>query len=482
MGETAVYGAKYYETGCGPLPYERSEHWLNFFGRIAEELIRALKPTRVFDAGCAFGFLVESFWDRGVYCEGADISEYAITQVRKDMARYCRVQSLTEPLPGRFDLITCIEVLEHMEAADSKIAVANLCSAADSILFSSTPSDFTEQTHVNVQPVRYWLDLFAEQGFGPDLDFDAAFLTPHAFLARKGFGATSDLLRLFSDHLRLKSLLRTPRVAVENDFTVEVQVFPRVNGAFSPDAPLGQRVRLKQWEEIAFALPATTCFRLDPADRPAAIEIKRIAAVDADSGTVAFSAEQASDFDSLQVAGTAIQVDTPDDGGALRMLSYGPDPQIILPELKIANSSGRINLQITLRVDTDESAITGLMARYLSGQQASIDPIQSRAATSGGNNLRRALDELDEVRHNFRLLSDNAAKTRADLIASQKLAKQLQQEIDLLRGGQDDVAVLRAQLSECNQTLANVLGSVSWKLTGPLRSIMSKMRGGPRSR
>jgi hypothetical protein len=63
-GET--FDRECYATHCGALPYNHScGLWAEFFGRIADELIRSFRPQRVFDAGCANGFLVESFWDRG---------------------------------------------------------------------------------------------------------------------------------------------------------------------------------------------------------------------------------------------------------------------------------------------------------------------------------------------------------------------------------------------------------------------------------
>src|ERR1035441_7603329 len=80
------YGAEYYHNGFGPEPYERSTpHWLEFFGGMASEIIRSLRPRNVFDAGCAWGFLVEAFWDRGVEARGEDVSEYAIAHLRPDM-------------------------------------------------------------------------------------------------------------------------------------------------------------------------------------------------------------------------------------------------------------------------------------------------------------------------------------------------------------------------------------------------------------
>ena len=68
------------------MPYIRSEpQWPAVFGAFADHLIRALKPARVLDVGCALGFLVEAFWDRGVEAWGLDISTYAIEQVRADV-------------------------------------------------------------------------------------------------------------------------------------------------------------------------------------------------------------------------------------------------------------------------------------------------------------------------------------------------------------------------------------------------------------
>src|SRR3984957_4009018 len=84
----AAYDAEYYRTGCGPKPYEHNEYWLGFFGSVADALIQYLKPAPVFDAGCALGFLVESLRDRVVQAWGADISEFAIHNVRQDIRPY----------------------------------------------------------------------------------------------------------------------------------------------------------------------------------------------------------------------------------------------------------------------------------------------------------------------------------------------------------------------------------------------------------
>ncbi len=208
----SLYNEEYYRCTYGAVvPYDRTEHYLNFFSIVADQIIRCLRPRKVLDAGCAMGFLVEAFWDRGIAAYGIDISEYAISKVRPDMAPYCKVASLTDPIRDRFDLVTCIEVLEHLPPEETLPAIENLCQCTDTILFSSSPDDFDQATHFNVRPTISWLHLFASFGFWPDVLFDAGFLTPHAMLLRRSKVPEDQVLTLFSEHLRYKMALASTK-------------------------------------------------------------------------------------------------------------------------------------------------------------------------------------------------------------------------------------------------------------------------------
>lgn len=177
----AEYGATYYSNYWGGGgPYERNERWLSFFGSVADAIVRDLRPVTVLDAGCAMGFLVEELRKRGIQASGVDVSEYAISQVHESVAAFCRAGSLTEPLAERYDLITCIEVLEHIPPAECDQAIANLCAASDRLLISSTPGDYGEPTHLNVLPPEEWAAKFAAQGFLRELDHDVSYVSPWA--------------------------------------------------------------------------------------------------------------------------------------------------------------------------------------------------------------------------------------------------------------------------------------------------------------
>ena len=131
------------------------------------------------------GFLVEALRIRGVDARGIDVSTWAIGQVPPELRPFCSVASITDEIEGQYDLITCIEVLEHLPPSMAESAVANLCRHADTVLFSSAPDDFDEPTHLNVETTGYWAQLFAKQGFFRDFNHDASFVSPAAAIFRR---------------------------------------------------------------------------------------------------------------------------------------------------------------------------------------------------------------------------------------------------------------------------------------------------------
>ena len=202
---SGVYNKEYYDNydvGIGKVDYSTNDDLKFLFEVVAAKLIEDFNPKTVLDAGCAMGYLVAALRDRGVEAYGVDISEYAISKVREDIKPYCFVGSLTEPLPDgipdKYDLITNIEVLEHIYAEDGEKAIENLCSLSDCVIFSSTPDDFTERTHVNVQQREYWARLFAAQGFFDDINYRPTYLTAYASCFRR----KSDWLRQVEDYER----------------------------------------------------------------------------------------------------------------------------------------------------------------------------------------------------------------------------------------------------------------------------------------
>jgi hypothetical protein len=175
----SAFNEYYYRNCCGQ-PYERNETWLRFFGLVADRIVADINPRRVLDAGCAMGLLVETLRARGVDARGVDVSSFAIGSVAEPLRPYCAQGSIAEPFGQRYDLIVCIEVLEHMPAEEADRAIANFAQHTDDVLFSSTPFDYKEPTHINVRMPEDWAEAFARHGFYRDVDFDASFITKWA--------------------------------------------------------------------------------------------------------------------------------------------------------------------------------------------------------------------------------------------------------------------------------------------------------------
>ena len=175
-------------------------NWIPFFSDIADRIIEIFNPKTVLDAGCATGYLVEALRDRGVEAYGFDISEYAISKVREDIKPFCFVHSITEPLPSslpqKFDLVVTIEVLEHLFPEEGNRAIANLCNYTDTVIFTSTPNDITDRTHVNVQQREYWARIFAEHSFCRNLLQPLDFICSWAML----FSRKDDISKVIFDY------------------------------------------------------------------------------------------------------------------------------------------------------------------------------------------------------------------------------------------------------------------------------------------
>ncbi len=228
----ASFDEYYYAHCCGD-PYERNDAHLRFFAGIAERLIADIAPGTVLDAGCATGMLVEALRQRGVAATGIDLSSFAIERVHESVRAWCHHGSIADEFPARYDLIVSIEVLEHMPVRAAEAAIANFCRHTDDVLFSSSPLDYKEPTHVNVHPPEYWAAEFARHGFFRDVDFDASYITPWAARFRRG---TEPLHRVVQDYERRfwqltleRNDTRAYSMQVQNELAAKIDELARAN-------------------------------------------------------------------------------------------------------------------------------------------------------------------------------------------------------------------------------------------------------------
>jgi hypothetical protein len=175
-----------------------SPGWRRWFLMVARNALALTGPVRTaLDVGCAQGLLVQALAHEGVDATGFDISPTAIEGAHEEVRNRIRLGSATEPIEDRYDLITCVEVLEHLSPADALIAVDNMCSATDLLLISSTPGDYDEPTHVNVHPLADWASALAARGFYRRIDADLSFMTPWAVLYERSDLTPRDIVHRY---------------------------------------------------------------------------------------------------------------------------------------------------------------------------------------------------------------------------------------------------------------------------------------------
>ena len=105
-----------------------------------------LKGKRVLDVGCGGGILSESMYFKGAEVIGIDLGEKALNVAKlhqlesgaKVDYQYVSVEELATQQQASFDVVTCMEMLEHVpDPAASIAACARLVKPGGSVFFST---------------------------------------------------------------------------------------------------------------------------------------------------------------------------------------------------------------------------------------------------------------------------------------------------------------------------------------------------------
>ena len=105
-----------------------------------------LVGKKVLDVGCGGGILAESMATRGALVTGIDLSDKALSVARLHLLesgqkvdyRKIAAEELADGMPDAFDIVTCLEMLEHVPDPASTIrACARLVRPGGRVFFST---------------------------------------------------------------------------------------------------------------------------------------------------------------------------------------------------------------------------------------------------------------------------------------------------------------------------------------------------------
>lgn len=105
-----------------------------------------LRGKRVLDVGCGGGLLSEGMAARGAQVTGIDLSEKPLGVARLHLLesgaevdyRKISAEGLADEMPGTFDVVTCLEMLEHVPNPASIVAAcARLVKPGGQVFFST---------------------------------------------------------------------------------------------------------------------------------------------------------------------------------------------------------------------------------------------------------------------------------------------------------------------------------------------------------
>lgn len=105
-----------------------------------------LAGKAVLDVGCGGGILAEAMAQRGATVTGIDMGEAPLAVARLHQLesgvevdyQQCTAEEIAEQRPGQFDVVTCLEMLEHVPDPSSVIrACATLVKPGGHVFFST---------------------------------------------------------------------------------------------------------------------------------------------------------------------------------------------------------------------------------------------------------------------------------------------------------------------------------------------------------
>lgn len=152
--------------------FRAREEFRGDYATLASSLVETLSfRGSHLDLGAGNGLLVGAMSALGVVSHGMELLEEARAATPEELQPMIRfgVGFDQWPSAGRHELVTCLEVLEHIPPEQGEAAVAAIAASSSSwVVFSAAQPGQGGMGHVNEQSPIYWRQLFEAHGFRCD--------------------------------------------------------------------------------------------------------------------------------------------------------------------------------------------------------------------------------------------------------------------------------------------------------------------------
>jgi SAM-dependent methyltransferase len=142
---------------------------LNSAKAVIPLVLKYVQPDSIIDVGCGIGAWLSVWEQKGVKeLFGIDGNYIDTSKLLIDKASFKAVDlEKGYKSDKQFDLVTCLEVAEHLKAEFASLFIESLCTLGDVVLFSAAIPGQEGTMHVNEQYPEYWANLFKSHGFIP---------------------------------------------------------------------------------------------------------------------------------------------------------------------------------------------------------------------------------------------------------------------------------------------------------------------------
>ncbi|PDT71745.1 hypothetical protein CO683_00875 [Bradyrhizobium ottawaense] len=156
-------------------PHEYTNEFFEYIERgsiaSAKQVCNFLTPLldikSILDVGCGRGAWLREWQNAGVKLTHGVDGPYVQRQSLLIPSENFRAVDLSERFDAgrRYDLVSSLEVAEHLPPSSSEAFISSLVAHGDMVLFSAATPGQGGENHINERPLTFWQNIFASKGY-----------------------------------------------------------------------------------------------------------------------------------------------------------------------------------------------------------------------------------------------------------------------------------------------------------------------------